>query len=615
MKQNLSIVLYTQGLSFDGDTLDQQSLGGAESAFTYLGRELSRLGHQVKAFCPCPRPGDYAGVIYQDISTFPDWIKNESCDLFICSRYQEVFKVPLPAKVKVLWLHDHLLEHNAADIRPLLPSIDFIYCVSNYHAAYTGQFFQNLQDKIQITSNGVDLEMVKLATQDVHEKKHQIMFTSRPERGLAEALYVFEKLNDKSLDFLACSYPYPNEDLAQSFHQQMETLRQKGFKVRMEQFNKRDLYRNIAESKVVIYPSNTPEIFCISAVEAQACRTAFLGRQAGALTETVAYPCQKGNNPELFFRAVKKVLEDVPFRQSLEQLGWQHVQKYTWDRVAKQFAADAHDFLLEPRKTPEEKVAATARYWDRIAHWSTPISGEELPKITCLMELRGSIINIKQSIQSFLNQSYPNKELLLVYQQKEQVERLHSYLEYLASPQVMVQQVEELELLQEMIFKNAEEDLLCWWNATDLYHPNRLFYQYRFFLEEQVEGVVLKDYLQTDHSGLQLYWMLRQHSNQALLASKAVCKKLLEDSNAAFGEWAALLQEALTISDLPDFGFLYLRRSPNEAIANIHRQGQGGEYLSQRQGLLQQELQHYPLPQPLQVFAKDGKSVFVYKNG
>lgn len=341
MKEKLSIVVYTQGLPFAGDALDKQALGGAETCFIYLCRELSRLGHEVQAFCPCLKPGMYDGVLYSDVNKFQEWVKIGSCNLFICSRFYQIFSLPVPATVKVLWLHDHLLGKDADEIKKRMPAIDFIYCLSDYHAAYTAGFFKDYFDKIKITANGIDLDLVRDVTKDVHSKKHRIMYTSRPERGLGEALYVYEKLNDKELELLICTYPYPNEEFSKRMMQHIETLRQKGFSIRFEQFNKRKLYRNIAESLAVIYPSNTPEIFCLSAVEAQACRTVFLGRQLGALGETVGYPSQKNNDADAFAHIVKKVLEDKAGRELLEELGWQHVQKYNWHRIACQFIDDA----------------------------------------------------------------------------------------------------------------------------------------------------------------------------------------------------------------------------------------------------------------------------------
>ncbi len=59
----MKVVLYTEGLPFTGDTLEQQALGGSETAFISVARELARKGHDVHAYCMCPKPGVFDGVV------------------------------------------------------------------------------------------------------------------------------------------------------------------------------------------------------------------------------------------------------------------------------------------------------------------------------------------------------------------------------------------------------------------------------------------------------------------------------------------------------------------------------------------------------------------------
>ena len=52
--------------------------------------------------------------------------------------------------------------------------------------------------------------------------------------------------------------------------------------------SKRDLYREIAASSLVVYPAIFPEVSCISALEAAACGTPMVASRYAALKETVA---------------------------------------------------------------------------------------------------------------------------------------------------------------------------------------------------------------------------------------------------------------------------------------------------------------------------------------
>jgi len=399
MNTSLKIVFYTKGLPFNDQSIEQGALGGAESALIYLARELAELGHEINVYCNCPKPGIYNQVNYLDVSNFQNWCtKNEVCDLFICSRFFQIFHHPIPARLKTLWLHDHLNQALANELKPILPSIDIVYCVSQYHLKYISQFFQESLYKFSILSNGIDLAMTEEILQTPIQKQHKIMFTSRPERGLEEALLIYKELGDKNLEFLACSYPYPNEQVEQPYVALINHLKAAGYPIRFEQFNKASLYKNIAESKAVIYPANTPEIFCISAVEAQACRTVFLGRALGALNETVGYPCLKEFNPQLFYQATKQVLNSPYFRKTLEQLGWQHVQQFSWSNSASKLSSTIITRLNHTKQSASNINTAPAN---------------EQPSILILTPIKNAMPSMAPYFSRLQSLDYPKEKISL----------------------------------------------------------------------------------------------------------------------------------------------------------------------------------------------------------
>ena len=86
---HLTIAMYTEGLLFAGDTLDRRALGGSETAFICVARELAALGHHVTAYCLCEQEVTYDGVAYRNISRAePGRIGIP--DLFLCSRFFDV---------------------------------------------------------------------------------------------------------------------------------------------------------------------------------------------------------------------------------------------------------------------------------------------------------------------------------------------------------------------------------------------------------------------------------------------------------------------------------------------------------------------------------------------
>lgn len=335
------IVLYTQGLQFNGATIERQALGGSETAFIYLARALAKMGHRVRTFCNCPEEGVYDGVEYSHFEKMNEFLLSGECDIFICSRFAGIFNNYINAKLRILWNHDILTSPET--IMPVVPSIDYMYCLSDYHKKQYIKVCHDIEPIIKTITNGVDHSIIP---KDII-KKHQIMFTSRPERGLLTALTMFERLGDKTLKLIVCNYETFNAPEVREIEKQsiayINHLVGLGFNIEIGRFTKAELYKHISESKAVLYPSDFPEISCISAMEAQACGTVFLCFNKYALTETVG--TKMAENADELFELLKTVLNDEASRQTMERIGFKHAQKFCWSTVASQFIKDALEFF------------------------------------------------------------------------------------------------------------------------------------------------------------------------------------------------------------------------------------------------------------------------------
>lgn len=347
MKYN--IVIVTAGLSFNGNTDNEKALGGSETALINVARQLGKLGHKVRVFCNCDKPGQYGEVLYYSLDMFGSFITNSDCDILIVSRHLQILQThKINSKLTILWNHDIL-----ADRTTFMGSIwhfDYIYVLSEFQKKQYQDEIQDLKEPfIKTISNGIDFSLVPKNVQ----KKHQIMFTSRPERGLYKALQVYEQYGDKTLRLLVCNYETiddPNvKEVEKLCSQKISQLRDMGFTIDISRFPKKELYQNISESKAVLYPSDFPEIFCISAIEAQACGTSFITTDDFALKEVVLYDrCQP--DKDKYVQMLMKVLRDDDYRHQLEKKGLKNARKYSWGQVAQQFIFDAEAHFKERSK-------------------------------------------------------------------------------------------------------------------------------------------------------------------------------------------------------------------------------------------------------------------------
>lgn len=170
------------GLPFNGNTIDEQGLGGSESAVIYMAKELAKLKFDVTVFNNCVNPGNYDGVEYRSFrsikktdttdilisvrTTIPLAAENHYNDFIIkgervdCSLYEPLRK---SASYKVLWMHDTFCLGDEI-IEELVVSghLDKIFTLSDFHTNYIANCehglrrnFEVLKKYIWQTRNGV----------------------------------------------------------------------------------------------------------------------------------------------------------------------------------------------------------------------------------------------------------------------------------------------------------------------------------------------------------------------------------------------------------------------------------------------------------------------------
>lgn len=655
----MKIVLYTEGLPFAGDTAERQALGGSESAFIAVARELAKMGHEVHAHCICPAPGFYDGVHYQPADTVRRW-EQEPCDLFLCSRFFSVLALDLRARRRVYWMHDVLMESLAAGLRSLLSRIDAIFCLSRYHGALVTQVLPEARSKLKLSANGVDLDLVAEATAGV-AKRHRMLFTSRSERGLREALDIYEALNDRKLEFLYCSYaPLPDPNVRALEHEcgnRMRAMRARGFDVRSGSFDKRSLYRVLASSKAVVYPTRFPEIFCISALEAQACGTAFLTVDDFALRETVGYPGSRPGDLEGLLARTRSVLNDDAQRIALEDKGRRHAQRYTWRAVAENFLT----IEPEPAKPSATAIARrvrvpgagpvmaaaqarifgahrAARAARAVASAPSGPAGGAPAKISCLTVTYDRLAQLKRAISCYCDQTYSNRELVIVTDGAPRfVRAVEDHLATLHRDDIrlvpLAGERRTLGKLRNRTLDEARGEIVCQWDDDDLSHPDRLAVQAARMAEEGAEVCFMTDHLQFIARDRRLMWTDWTHSGRVTGKWQLVPGTLMmrrdprfrypETGEAAVrGEDSALidaLYDRLKVARLSGEGHLYLYAyHGRNTFSETHHRGLINaavpvDFLHRHQADLAKALSYYGLPSPVSVFAA-GEVLFLVTN-
>ncbi|MBM4286005.1 MAG: glycosyltransferase family 4 protein [Deltaproteobacteria bacterium] len=335
-----TIVIYTEGLTFDGATLYETGLGGSESAVCFMARELAARGHAVEVFCRTRRPGIYEGVRYRPIAEFPGAAAGRRFDVFIASRTPQVFLLPLRCRLAVMWNHDNLLQPE--QYRQMTFRAEIIFTLSAYHEAEFLAQLPDLAPRLVRTRNGVDLDLTETARRGALKNRRRLIYASRPERGLEVLLeQIWPRLLARRPDLELCLCGYQAPDMPG--HDHLPALVAQAPRLTaLGSLGKREYYRHLAEAAVAVYPCTFPEISCIVALEAQAVGTPIITTHDFALPETVGVADYLiGGRPalpsyqEAFVERVLDYLTDGDRYRRDAARALAHVrQRHAWSAVA-----------------------------------------------------------------------------------------------------------------------------------------------------------------------------------------------------------------------------------------------------------------------------------------
>lgn len=351
----LNLVFSTHGLRFSGDTLEKRSLGGSETAFAQLTKAFAKRGHLVTVFNECDNPGTFDGVRYVPFEAIKELYPQLRPDVHVACRWPEDLALPIEASLRVLWVHDTLVDK--ARIVSNLWQADAVFALSDFHIKNYVEQEKFLANMMWKTSNAIDPELIDFpGSKFIQRIPGRLLFTSRPERGLIAALNLLPQLIAKypHVTLAFANYDLQGMQLPPEVAQAIEMANQMAAQfpnhvIKLGHLTKEQLYREMRRSEVLIYPTAFPEISCISMMEAQACGLPVVTTADFALMETVGPDCGHliqglPNDPNYqrdFLNAVGTLLTDKAVWAKCSAAGpkWIEEKGYTWDAVAASWEA------------------------------------------------------------------------------------------------------------------------------------------------------------------------------------------------------------------------------------------------------------------------------------
>lgn len=352
------IVMHCGGMPFNGNTLRTQSLGGSETAAGCVAIELAKLGHKVILFTNSQEEGTFDGVKYSYAGEpvqgaplgdrFHFFVQHTPHDLCITQRHPQSFVLPQASKVNFWWLHDLALIPQIPIVNSQLWNIDRTMVVSDWHVQQVNSIYGIPMDRLIVSRNGVDGSLYenapKLYDHIANSSKVELVYTSRPERGLEHLLRpggIMERLEEKApgkFHLTYCTYAnfpqhmIPYYEVLKEYHQRLSNVTSAGC------LPKSELASLQIAADVWCYPTEFDEVSCITAMEAVAAGLQIVASDSAAIGETLRemgvttqlIPLRDGVADEDAFverllgmekRAVRKVNPDAsPWRKAAEKI-------------------------------------------------------------------------------------------------------------------------------------------------------------------------------------------------------------------------------------------------------------------------------------------------------
>ncbi len=335
------IVMTDDGIVFDGLSLEQGPLGGAETSFIEMANALAARGHRVQVFNKCLAPLTHKGVQWSPLDApLPD-----DADLYIANRSHHLIRKLPRAKARIFWIHNparYLLkwryQWQLALARPTI-----VFSGLSHAGTYPGWAFDG----------GREIVPYGLTDLFCHASERtppapRAVFTSNPLRSLDWVLDAWEHairpmVPNAQLHIFAGSATYgavgqSKADKMGPILARAASLEAAGVLLRGP-VPKAQLVDELAQARLLLYRGDIGETFCSAVAEAQAMGVPAIVQDIACLSERVRHG-QTGfvvQAQEEFAKDAVRLLTDDSLWTEQHKAALATQRSWSWDMAAKQF--------------------------------------------------------------------------------------------------------------------------------------------------------------------------------------------------------------------------------------------------------------------------------------
>jgi tetratricopeptide (TPR) repeat protein/glycosyltransferase involved in cell wall biosynthesis len=265
---------------------NSKGIGGSETAVIELTKRLATMGWDITVYNSCGvEPG---GRVIDGVRWMNQWEFNRDDEFNILWLWRMPMLLDFPWKAKKLYLELHDVSSDQEFTKERIARVDKIFVKTQYHRS----LYPSVPDeKFAIIGNGIDLSRFN---QTVERNPNKIIYSSAPNRGLEFILDNWSKIRSYIKDAeLHVFYGWETFEMLEKnnpasmtwMYEMKRKMNQEGI-INHGRVGQKELAKEMLSSSVWFYPTEFPEIHCITACEMQAAGVLPVTTGFAALEET-----------------------------------------------------------------------------------------------------------------------------------------------------------------------------------------------------------------------------------------------------------------------------------------------------------------------------------------
>lgn len=311
--------------------------GGSEEAVIHLTKRWAAMGYDVTVFNNCPKEVTVDGVKWRRFETFNP---RDMFDILISWR-NNAFLEPKSARKKIIDIHDvpdprFYPQDSVKDVT--------IMAKSQYHRS----LLPGLKDEnFVVVPNGIDMSQF---TEKIEKVENNLVWTSSYDRGLEYLLEMWtairKQVPDATLDVAYGFNMFDKSPRAKTLEGQawkanmLKLLDQPGI-THHGRLSSQDVAKLYQKADIWAYPTDFPEIDCITATKAQTAKCIPITTDYAVMTERNQGVIVEGDitvpeNRLKFAIALITLMKDKKHKEEIRSK--LNTDKFQWDDVAAKWA-------------------------------------------------------------------------------------------------------------------------------------------------------------------------------------------------------------------------------------------------------------------------------------